>query len=145
MPKKKTRKPARARSARRTAPLARKATASLENSGLRKGEILAGVSTDGKNACRLVVMEIDATHQLNHADSMAHAAKVGGELPNRIDALVLGRTMKDKFQTNQFYWTSEDFAGHSNAAWGQWFSNGYQSGWDKSSTGRVCVVRRLPL
>jgi len=51
----------------------------------------------------------------------------------------------EAFETDDSYWSSTQCAGGSNDAWYQWFNDGYQSCWSKSSAGRVCVVRRLPL
>jgi hypothetical protein len=51
----------------------------------------------------------------------------------------------EAFETDDSYWSSTQSAGDSYHAWGQWFDDGYQSHWLKSTTGRVCVVRRVPL
>jgi len=148
MPKKKIRKSLRGRSAKRPHVARRtpgKAAAILNTSGLQKGEILAGISTDGKSAYRLAVMEIDGIEQTNHAAALAHARKLGGDLPSRIDGLVLHGALKEKFKTDRYYWTNEDYAGVSSYAWTQWFGNGGQDRWFKSDSGRVVVVRRVPL
>jgi len=148
MPKKKASKSRRARSAARPQTARRttgKATEILNTSGLRKGEILGGISTDGKVPYRLAVMEIDGIAQADQAAALAHASKLGGDLPSRIDSLVLRMTLKEKFKTDRFYWTNEDYAGDSDRAWYQWFGDGDQGDWRKSGTGRVCVVRRVPL
>jgi len=51
----------------------------------------------------------------------------------------------EAFETDDSYWSSTQYAGSSDRAWTQWFHDGNQSYWDKSNTGRVCVVRRVPL
>ena len=126
MPKKKARKPARAKRASQPASAAM-------------------ISTDGRKAYRLEVVSIDAIEATDHAAAQAYAEKMGGDLATQIDGKVLQITMPEKFKTDNAYWLKERYAGGSDYAWGQWFGNGLQDVWLRSSKRRVVVVRRSPL
>jgi len=142
MPKKKSRKPARAK---RSLAAQKSAKPTLKNPILRPGEEIIGTTVHENRAHQLIVVSIDAIDQTDHAAALAYAKKMGGDLPSRIDGLVLHARAKAKFKTDRYYWTNEAYAGYSRTAWTQWFYGGGQDTWFKSSAGRVCVVRRLPL
>ena len=77
-------------------------------------------------------------------DAISWARQQGGELPSRVDGLVLCATMKGEFGSD-WYWTSEPCAGYADYAWIQSFSYGNQSYYRKSDLYRARVVRRVPI
>lgn len=86
----------------------------------------------------------------------AWAAKQGGELPSRIDALVLFQHARAEFKED-WYWIDEEVAGYESSAWCQYFYDGGQ-GYHRKATDRRVIrcsrtsaelraraVRRVPL
>jgi hypothetical protein len=68
----------------------------------------------------------------------------GGILPSRFDALVLFKNLKKEFK-EEWYWTSEEYAGYADFAWVQGFDYGDQSSDHKSDVCRCRAVRRAAI
>jgi len=66
-------------------------------------------------------------------------------LPDRREARLLFINSQDSFDTDEWYWTSEQHALFSGCAWMQNFDNGNQGYGPKSCEDRARVVRRIPL
>lgn len=114
-----------------------------DETGERPGEKYAGITIhDGKPAhLYLLPGEIESA---TWKDAMAWAAKQGGELPSRIDHLVLLKNLKPEFKKT-CHWSSEDHADDSAYAWDQSFFNGGQDYWHKDNKYRARAVRRVPI
>jgi len=67
------------------------------------------------------------------------------EPPKQTDLELFREGGAEAFETDDSYWSSTQYAGRSSSAWTQWFNYGSQRSWNKSTSGRVVVVRRLPL
>lgn len=78
----------------------------------------------------------------NHADQIAWAKSIGGDLPNRVESALLYREAKSEFQ-ERAYWTNEIDAEDPVYAWCQYFLNGHQHWSSTNGTLRARAVRRL--
>ncbi len=78
------------------------------------------------------------------AKAVEWAKKQGGELPSRLDLLVLWQRAPKEFE-REWYWSSEQYAGHVASAWCQSFYHGGQDYYHKSSEFRARAVRRLKI
>ena len=77
------------------------------------------------------------------------AKSVGGELPNKLEAMMLFCHAKDQFKPDA-YWTGEtlidpDDEEDDGWAWYQYFYDGYQYDYRKHGQLRARAVRRLPI
>ncbi len=107
-----------------------------------EGGIYAGLSIADNKPVRLVLLPGD--EELNWKAALAWAAKQGGVLPSRFDALVLFTNLKKEFKET-WYWTAAPYAGYESYAWVQSFDGGGQDGTRKSLDYRARAVRRLPI
>ena len=87
--------------------------------------IYAGLTLHDNAPMALVLLPGD--EKLNWKDAIAWAAKQGGELPSRVDHLVLLKNLKAEFK-DTWYWSSETYASHADYAWCQNFGSGFQYG-----------------
>ena len=106
-----------------------------------EGGIYAGPTLHDGQLKALIVLLEDAG-PLKWQAALDWAGKQGGELPTRIDGLVLFKALKSAFKP-EYYWTSEPSAGNGDYAWYQDFTNGLQHYWHKDSELRARAVRRL--
>ena len=106
------------------------------------GGFYAGVTLHDGVPKRLVLLPGD--HKGTWDNARAWAAERDGELPSRIDQLVLWQNMREQFEQT-WYWSSEQYAPDAGCAWCQSFYNGYQFRYLKSAELRARAVRRLPL
>jgi len=111
---------------------------------LAEGEVYVGVVTeDGKiESARHVILLPGDNGPAQWADAKAWAAKQGGELPTRVELLLLFKTQRGAFK-ERAYWSGEEFAGNGAYAWGQGFSHGNQYDWLKGDELRARAVRRV--
>lgn len=108
-----------------------------------KGGIYAGLTIHDNKPHALVLLPGDASN-VKWDEAGKWAAKQGGELPSRIDCLVLLKNVKKEFKES-WYWSGEQFESDSGYAWFQSFGYGVQSGNRKGSGYRARAVRRLPI
>lgn len=66
-------------------------------------------------------------------------------LPARHELRLCFLTVPELFETDDYYWTSTQYAGTSYDAWVQDFEDGFQSGNHKTNEYRARAVRRLPI
>lgn len=113
---------------------------------LKKGEIDVGYTIHDGQPARLILMP-ERADRLTWDEAQAWAKKNDGELPSRIDALILFQRARDKFETSErpSYWTGEQYANDPSCAWHQWFYNGDHYHWNKVNKIRACLVRRVPI
>lgn len=111
---------------------------------LAEGEVYVGVVTeDGKiESARHVILLPGDNGPAQWADAKAWAAKQGGELPTRMELLLLFKTQRGAFK-ERAYWSGEEFAGYDAYAWGQSFYGGLQGSWHKAIELRARAVRRV--
>jgi hypothetical protein len=108
------------------------------------GERFAGLSIaqDGQPVS-LWLLESEA-EPLTWKQAGEWAEGVGGDLPSRIDMLVLFKNLRAEFKESA-YWTCEESADDADWAWYQYFDNGDQDYNDKNDKLRARAVRRSPL
>ena len=111
---------------------------------LNEGEIYIGVVSNTAGELHHVVLLPVQREDINFADAKAWAASIGGDLPTRIEHLVLYKNHRAEFD-QRAYWSNEEdddpeYAGY---AWFQDFSYGYQDDFLKGAALRALAVRRL--
>ena len=104
--------------------------------------IYAGLSLENERPVALVLLqgEIEA----NWKDAIAWADKQDGDLPSRIDQLVLFKNLKSEFK-EEAYWSGEPYAGAESYAWYQTFGGGGQTSHHKGTKLRARAVRRVTI
>ena len=110
---------------------------------LDAGETYAGLTIHNNTPMHLVLLpgdHDDATWK----KAKAWAEELGGELPSRIDLLVLWQNLPGAFQ-KEWYWSGETHASYESNAWYQHFNDGYQGCNSKGIKLRARAVRRLPI
>jgi hypothetical protein len=107
-----------------------------------EGGIYAGITLHNDQRAALILLSGDEMKP--HAEATAWAKEQGGELPSRIDMLVLFKNQRDEFK-HDWYWTSEAVTGHADCAWVQGFGYGGQYYGHKSTGPRCRAVRRVAI
>ena len=82
---------------------------------------------------------------LDWARALAGPGTSGCTLPNRQEMRVLWANVPELFETDEWYWTSEQYAGLDAYAWAQGFGYGSQGYCFKDNEFRARVVRRLTI
>jgi hypothetical protein len=121
----------------------------LETPPLAEGEIYIGAIGDKNGDVYHLVLLPGDNDRAPHATQVEWAKRIGGELPNKLEAAMLFSHAKDAFEPAA-YWTGEtliDPEDPENAAWAwcQDFLNGYQTSYHKILQLRARAVRRLPI
>jgi hypothetical protein len=103
----------------------------------------AGLSLENGRPVALVLLpgELESGKWQN---AIAWAEKQDGELPSRIDQLVLLKNLKSEFK-EAWYWSAEQLASGPEFAWGQYFDDGYQNFLHKVTSFRARAVRRYKI
>lgn len=111
---------------------------------LNEGEKLIGsyAGPDGKTT--VAVLLAGEKSSVNWKDALRWANDQGGDLPNRIEALLLFQHHRDEFQ-REVYWTNEQYAAGGSCAWSQGFLNGTQGLWHQSDEDMARAVRRITI
>lgn len=111
---------------------------------IKPDENYAGIILDreGEPEYQLVVLPSQDNKKLTWEDAMEAAKKDGGDLPTRKEQLLLFINAKHLFE-NEWYWSNERDASHSDYAWLQDFSYGHQTDHRKSIEYRARAVRRV--
>lgn len=109
---------------------------------LKDGEILVGLTLHEGKPHHLILLAGDDS--MPWKEAVAWAKKQGGDLPSRIDMLVLFKHLRGEFKRD-WYWTSEEGAGSADYAWLQRFFSGSQSSGRKSYDFRCRAVRRVAI
>lgn len=116
---------------------------------LSEGETYIGAIGDKSgDVYHLILLPGDADHA-PHAKQAKWAKSIGGELPNKLEAMMLFVHAKDQFQ-DAAYWTGETFIDPDDEdddawAWYQGFGDGRQDYNRKNDALRARAVRRLVL
>lgn len=107
---------------------------------LNEGEIYAGaiIAPDGTGH-HVILLDGDVSKDWN--ESMAWAASIGGDLPDRVEQALLYKHLPDRFK-KEWYWSNTQHSGYSNCAWFQSFGNGHQDDSYKYGKLRARAVRR---
>lgn len=110
---------------------------------LDAGETYAGLTIHNNTPMHLVLLpgdHDDATWK----KAKAWAEELGGELPSRIDLLVLWQNLPGAFR-KEWYWSGETRASDESDAWYQGFYGGSQLWGNELTKLRARAVRRLPI
>jgi hypothetical protein len=122
---------------------AKKARKTESPVALAKGEKYRGVTLHDGKAVHLI--ELPGEFTGTHAEATAWAKEQGGELPSRIDGIVLFEAAKKGEYQRDWYWLAPQRADAPDYAWCQDFGDGGQD-WDYVSFRyRARAVRRAPI
>lgn len=107
-----------------------------------QGGQYAGLTLHNGRPMHLVLLpseaeNIDWKHAVQWADEQCH-----GELPSRVDQLVLFQNLKSEFKL-ECYWSAEEYADDARYAWSQVFTDGSRSCHPINLRLRARAVRRL--
>lgn len=109
---------------------------------LAKGERYVGLTLHEGRPHHLVLLPGDTP--ADWAAAKAWAAERGGELPSRLDMLVLLEHARDAFK-REVYWANQQPADAPACAWYQGFDWGIQSYWLVDNAYRARAVRRVAI
>ena len=111
---------------------------------LHKGEKLIGsyAGPDGKTTVAILLP--GEKKNVAWKDALSWAKDQGGDLPNRVEALLLFQHHRGEFQ-REVYWTNEQPAEVSSYAWGQSFGDGFQDVWLQGYKDVARAVRRVAI
>ncbi len=123
-----------------------------EDKKLAYAEFIASITKAGEiHICALVNEDGSTTHSfllpetrvdINWQDAMDWAKEQGGDLPNRVELVLLYENHQNQFE-ERLYWSNKQHASISSYAWFQHFGNGYQYNTNKIYELRARAVRRL--
>lgn len=111
---------------------------------LADGEIYIGAIGDKSGEVYHLVLLPGDNDSAPHAQQIEWAKSIGGELPNKLEAMMLFVHAKDQFK-KEAYWTGETLIDPDAWAWYQYFGNGGQDYDLKNYALRARAVRRLPI
>lgn len=109
---------------------------------LGKGEKYRGITLHEDRLAHLI--ELPGEFNGSYADAQKWAKEQGGELPSRIEGILLFKRARSEYQRD-WYWLGEQPAGDEGYAWYQNFDDGYQ-GWNPVyDHSRARAVRRVSI
>jgi hypothetical protein len=106
--------------------------------GLSRGE-------SGQPDAHLVLLDTEPTKDLTWSAAVAWAEGLGdgARLPTRFESALLYANLKDRFKTDDWYWTGTQYS--ESYAWSQYFNYGSQYGTGKKYAAHARAVRRFPI
>lgn len=116
---------------------------------LAEGETYIGVIGDKNGDVYHLILLPGDSNPAPQAKQLDWAKSIGGELPNKIEAMMLFVHAKDHFK-DEAYWIVETLIDPDDPeddawAWVQHFHDGYQHGSHKSNGNRARAIRRQPI
>ncbi|MDE1179450.1 DUF1566 domain-containing protein [Paraburkholderia sp.] len=108
---------------------------------LAEGEIYIGAIGDKNGDFHHVVLLPGDNDDATFEKQLEWAKSIGGDLPNRIEQVMLWDGFRDQFK-GDYYWSNETHHRESGWAWFQVFINGYQDYYRKDTEFRARAVRR---
>lgn len=110
---------------------------------LAEGEIYVGVIGDAHGNINHVILLPGDNDDATHEAQIEWAKSIGGDLPTRIEQVMLWATHRDQFKKD-WYWSNETHHAESGWAWCQDFTGGgLQRFGYRYSELRARAVRRL--
>lgn len=103
-----------------------------------------GITLHNDKTHQLFLIEGETPKELTFEEAKAWAAKQGGELPSRIDMIVLWKNARAQFKA-RWYWTAEEHESTGDYAWLQTFNYGTQACYVKGNWYLARAVRRVPI
>jgi len=108
---------------------------------LNKGERYIGATVSAEGVMTHIIL-LPGDKSLTHQKAMEWAAKIGGDLPTRVEQAMLYATAPDEFKKDA-YWSNTLHASYSDCAWYQSFDYGSQGYSNTNFKLRARAVRRL--
>lgn len=109
---------------------------------LSDGEIYAGAIINPDGSGHHIILLPGDNDDANWQAQINWAMSIGGDLPSRPELAHLYAQLKQEFKP-EWYWSNEQHASVSDAAWVQNFDNGNQYGNRKDYDFRARAVRRV--
>jgi len=107
---------------------------------LSEGETYIGAIGNEKGEVYHIVLLPGDSEPASHAEQLAWAQSIGGDLPNRVEQAMLFANHKPLFKET-WYWSNQ--LDEDGWAWGQNFSYGDQGSYRPGYALRARAVRRL--
>lgn len=111
---------------------------------LNEGESYIGKVSNTNGQLHHVILLAGDNDDATWQEQMGWAKSIGGDLPTRIEHLVLLANHRDQFEFDA-YWSNEPDTdpGYDDSAWCQYFSIGDQGTRPKGVAARARAVRRI--
>jgi hypothetical protein len=107
------------------------------------GETYVGAVIENGRPHHVILLPGD-NNDATHAKALAWAKKQGGDLPSRMEALLLFQTQREAFKRD-WYWTNAPVESDAGCAWSQSFNYGNQNWSHVLTKCRARAVRRFPI
>ena len=108
------------------------------------GGTYAGVTVRNNRPMALIVLPGEES-TIKWRAASGWAEKQGGELPSRVDGLVLYQNLREQFNKDGWYWTDTVHPGDADFAFLQDFAYGHQYNVHKGYAYRARAVRRVAI
>ena len=112
---------------------------------LQKGERFIGSYSGPDGKVTLAILMPGEKKNVTWPDAQTWAKEQGGDLPSRVEGLLLYLHHRDQFQKDDVLWLNEQHADFSGYAWGQSFGYGGQDYWSKDGKLLARAVRRVTI
>ena len=111
---------------------------------LAEGEIYVGTIGDALGNLHHVILLPGDNDDATHESQLEWAKSIGGDLPTRIEQAMLWANHRGQFKKD-WYWSNEINHAEFGWAWNQYFGDGDQLSYLRSSAFRARAVRRVPI
>lgn len=111
---------------------------------LNEGEIYIGAIINADGTGHHTILLPGDSDAASWQQQMDWAKSIGGDLPNRIEQVMLFEKFNEQFQSS-WYWSNTQHANASDYAWYQSFYDGYQRYFHKDRHDRARAVRRVAI
>ena len=109
---------------------------------LRPGEIYVGCIGDAAGNLHHVILLPGDNDDATWEAQMEWAKSIGGDLPTRIEQVMLWTNHRDQFKKD-WYWSGEQYHCEPEWAWCQYFDSGGQYYYYRGAERRARAVRRV--
>jgi len=112
---------------------------------LQKGERFIGSYSGPDGKVTLAILMPGEKKNVTWPDAQTWAKEQGGDLPSRVEGLLLYLHHRDQFQKDDVLWLNEQRAAFSGNAWGQTVYDGYSRRWHEYYELLARAVRRVTI
>ena len=112
---------------------------------LQKSERFIGSYSGPDGKVTLAILMPGEKKNVTWPDAQTWAKEQGGDLPSRVEGLLLYLHHRDQFQKDDVLWLNEQHAAFSGTAWYQYFYDGYQGYWYEDYKLLARAVRRVTI
>jgi len=116
----------------------------MQQPELKEGEVYLGAIINPDGTGEHSILLPGDKDDGNWQDAMDWAKQLGGDLPNRVEQVLMFDKSRGQFKKD-WYWSNTTHEREAGWAWSQYFNIGHQNFTDKSSELRARAVRRVPI